>query len=152
MQKEIIKWMTSLETIEDHLSNSTNQNCLRSIFSIHHQRKHHSKVAACLQATIISLEGIAEKKLDQALASRLGYLYQYHTLPSFLLLRKLQFAKISFTQECFLKNRALSSANFGQGAKKQFFKKYTMYSEYKYIAGSKIQKESSYRRVSKYFT
>ena len=70
---EIIKkWMTSLETIEDHLSNSTNQNCLRSIFSIHHQRKHHSKVAACMQATI-SLEGIAEKKLDQALASRLGY-------------------------------------------------------------------------------
>ena len=150
MQKEIIKWMTSLETIEDHLSNSTNQNCLRSIFSIHHQRKHHSKVAACLQATI-SLEGIAEKKTRPSSSIVFG-VYQYHTLPSFLLLRKLQFAKISFTQECFLKNRALSSANFGQGAKKQFFKKYTMYSEYKYIAGSKIQKESSYRRVSKYFT
>ena len=151
MQKEIIKWMTSLETIEDHLSNSTNQNCLRSIFSIHHQRKHHSKVAACLQATI-SLEGIAEKKTRPSSSIVFG-VYQYHTLPSFLLLRKLQFAKISFTQECFLKkSRALSSANFGQGAKKQFFKKYTMYSEYKYIAGSKIQKESSYRRVSKYFT
>ena len=138
--------MTSLETIEDHLSNSTNQNCLRSIFSIHHQRKHHSKVAACLQATI-SLEGIAEKKTRPSSSIVFG-VYQYHTLPSFLLLRKLQFAKISFTQECFLKNRALSSANFGQGAKKQFFKKqnqlgYQSTIVYRQYIGSKIQKERS---------